>query len=148
MENKAISNVLNLFLATLRAIYLLHQFNHWTCKHNNFYGLHLLFERIYKSAQENADLAAEKFIGVFGPDTLDYEKQAELIAKILKLYKNMEDDPVKMSMTAEADFLKLSQKCYDILKNKSVMTMGLDDAIMSISSDREEAMYLLQQTAE
>jgi DNA-binding ferritin-like protein len=72
-----------LYIACLKAMTLIHQHNHWTTKGEDFYGDHLLFERIYKSAQENLDLAAEKFIGVLGEECMDYKLQADLLNKVL-----------------------------------------------------------------
>ena len=78
----------NMYVAMLRAIYNVHQNNHWLTEGDNFYGNHLLFQRIYESAQENADLAAEKFIGNLGRESVNQTLQAELIAKITKTVYN------------------------------------------------------------
>jgi len=131
------------YLALLRSLYLTHQNNHWLSKGDNFYGNHLLFQRIYESAQVNSDLAAEKFIGVFGSECVSLKDQSEYIYKITK---NLDDkDPVKLSLSLEKTFLDFSKEFYGQLKAKDLMTLGLDDMIMSIASDREEAVYLLQQ---
>lgn len=132
-----------LYVATLRAIYLIHQQNHWLTKGDNFYGDHLLFQRLYEAAQENADSAAEKFIGVLGEEVLDYEFQAKLLNKVILNFKNLSHEPLALSLKAEKEFLKLSKEVYNRLE--SVMTLGMDDMIMSIASKSEEAVYLLQQ---
>jgi DNA-binding ferritin-like protein len=135
-----------LYIATLKTIALIHQQNHWTTKGDSFYGDHLLFERIYNSALENLDLAAEKFMGLLGPDCLDYTLQAELLHKVLLKYKGLEGEPLSMSLSIEKDFLKLSQQAYDSFKeDEGKLTLGLDDMLMAIASKREEAVYLLQQ---
>lgn len=76
-----------LYVATLKALALIHQHNHWTTKGEMFYGDHLLFERLYNSTLENLDLAAEKFIGVFSDECLNYDLQTELLHKVLLKYK-------------------------------------------------------------
>ena len=43
-----IERLANLYTATLRAIYHVETFCHWTTKGLGFYGNHLLFERLYK----------------------------------------------------------------------------------------------------
>lgn len=134
------------YIAFLRALYLLHQNHHWLISGNNFYGHHLLFERLYKSAQENADLAAEKFIGLFGSESIGAKEQGKLIADFLDKYTS--ENYVEASLAAERDFLKFSNDVYYEFKNsEGKMTLGLDDMIMSIASQREESVYLLQQTA-
>jgi DNA-binding ferritin-like protein len=135
-----------LYIATLKAIALIHQHNHWTTKGEMFYGDHLLFERLYSSTLENLDSAAEKFIGVFGDECLDYDLQADLLYKVLVKYKNLEGSPAEMSLAVEKDFLKFSQEAYECFEGESRLTLGLDDMIMEIASKREDACYLLQQT--
>lgn len=140
------SKVGALYVATLKALSLIHQHNHWTTKGVSFYGEHLLFERLYKSTLENLDLAAEKFIGVFGDQCLGYDLQAELLNKVLVKYKNLEGSPIQMSLEAEKDFLKFSKDAYNCFEEEGKLTLGLDDMVMSIASDREAAVYLLQQS--
>jgi DNA-binding ferritin-like protein len=140
-----------LYVAALKSVALIHQQNHWTVKGGSFYGKHLLFERIYDSALENLDLAAEKFVGAFGIECIDYAMQADFLNKMLCRYKDlaseMEDDvPLKLSLTAEKDFLEYSEHVFNCLEEEGKMTLGIDDMIMSIAGDREEAVYLLQQS--
>lgn len=132
------------YVSLIRAVYLVHQNNHWITSGNNFYGNHLLFERIYKSAAEDADLAAEKFVGLFGVEVLDLHMQAQMIGKILEDFSS--GDPGHTSIEIEKKFLDFSQKFYDIVKQEDKMSLGLDDMIMSIASNREGAVYLLKQS--
>lgn len=140
------NKVAALYVASLKALALIHQHNHWTTRGKTFYGDHLLFERLYNSTLENLDLAAEKFMGVFEDSCLDYDLQTSLLNKVLLKYKNLEGSPAQMSLAAEKDFLKFSQDAYDCFQEEDKMTLGLDDMIMAIASNREEAVYLLQQS--
>jgi DNA-binding ferritin-like protein len=134
-----------LYVATLKCMALIHQHNHWTTKGSNFYGDHLLFKRLYESASEDLDLAAEKFIGVLGEEIMNYDFQTELVNKILSKYSNLEGSPKEMSMEVEKDFITFSASAYECLKKEGKMTLGLDDMIMAIASKREESVYLLKQ---
>jgi DNA-binding ferritin-like protein len=134
-----------LYIATLKAISLIHQHSHWTTKGLLFYGDHLLFERIYKSALEDLDLAAEKFIGLFGEDCLNYQLQADLLNKVILKYKGLEGKQLAMSLAIEKDFLKFSKDAYNCFEEEGTLTLGLDDMVMAIASNREGAVYLLQQ---
>lgn len=135
------------YVAFLRALYLLHQNHHWLSQGANFYGNHLLFERIYKSAEENADLAAEKFIGLFGAEAIDIKSQPALIQEFLDKYSSS-GDLVTSSCEAEKFFLEFSKAFYTELKKDSdKLSLGLDDAIMTIANDRETSVYLLKQTS-
>lgn len=135
-----------LYVASLKAISLIHVHNHWTAKGIAFYSDHLLFERIYNDILKNLDMAAEKFIGLFGASCLDYETQADLLHKVLIKYKNLEEAPVAIALQVEKDFLKFAQQAYNIFEDEETLTLGLDDLIMSIASKHEEIVYLLQQT--
>jgi DNA-binding ferritin-like protein len=135
----------NLYIASLRSLYLIHQHGHWTTKGLTFYGDHLLFERLYKQASEDADIAAEKMIGLFGESAFDYVKQFELIGKIGANYAKYEGNPIKMSLAIVADFIKLSKQFYDYLESENKMTLGLDDLIMNLANKQEESSYLLNQ---
>lgn len=139
------SKIAALYIASLRAISFIHTQSHWTTKGNSFYGDHLLFERLYNSSLENLDLAAEKFMGLFGSDCLNYTLQADLLYKVLLKYKGLEGEPLEMSLAIEKDFLKFSKDAYNCFEEEGKLTLGLDDMVMAIASKREEAVYLLQQ---
>ena len=139
------SKVGALYIATLKAIALIHQHNHWTTRGTAFYGDHLLFERLYNSTLKDVDLAAEKFVGLFGDDCLNYDLQTELLNKVLLKYNHLEGSPVEMSLAIEKDFLKFSKEAYDCFERESKLSLGLDDMVMAIASQREESVYLLQQ---
>lgn len=134
-----------LYLATLRAMSIIHQRNHWTTSGDTFYGDHLLFDRIYESANENIDTAAEKFMGLFGAEPLDYDTQTTLLNKVLLKYKKLDGSPVDMSLAIEKDFIKFSKDAYNCFEEEGRLTLGLDDMITAISGMREESVYLLQQ---
>ena len=91
------------YIASYKALALIHQHNHWTTKGSSFYGDHLLFEKLYNKALEDLDLAAEKFMGIFGDECLDYSLQTNFLSKSLEHYKDLEGSPVEMSLAIEKD---------------------------------------------
>lgn len=129
------------YVAALRAIYIIHQQKHWLSKGDSFYGNHLMFQRLYESAQKDLDLAAEKFIGLFGDECLDLNLQNQLLSKLLSKF-NDEDN----NLAVEKDFLVFTNHAYECFKSEGKLTKGLDDMIMSIASNREEAIYLLSRS--
>lgn len=134
-----------LYIASLKAMALIHTHNHWTTKGNDFYGDHLLFERIYKSALEDLDSAAEKFVGLFGTECLNYDFQTTILNKVLSKYKILSKKHADMSLAIEKDFIKLSGDVYNCFDDEGKLSLGLDDLLMSIASNREASVYLLQQ---
>jgi DNA-binding ferritin-like protein len=141
MEN--IFEFANFYLAFLRALAILHQSHHWLTRGKNFYGNHLLLDRIYRTAADNSDLAAEKFVGVLGDEVLDLSLHNAYIHSILKSFEG--EDPIQISLAAEEKFQALSEKLYDLLEKSGKLTLGMDDMIMSIASKSEESSYLLGQ---
>lgn len=139
------------YVAFLRSLYLIHQNHHWLVSGESFYGNHLLFERIYKTAAENADSAAERFIGLFGAEALGLQEQPNLIQEILGKFSENSDisysSLVKSSREAEEEFLAFSTEFYNENKSTDNMTLGLDDLLMSIASERETSVYLLKQVS-
>jgi DNA-binding ferritin-like protein len=146
------AKLMNAFVSYLRALYMLHQNNHWQGGGQGAYGNHLLFERLYKQKQEDADAAAEKCIGLFGPESIDLSSQMPAITKIAAKfsYTNYAGEDVShsyltSSLEAEQEFVKFAKNLYDALKASDAMTLGLDDLIMSIASNAETSIYLLKQ---
>jgi DNA-binding ferritin-like protein len=139
------SKVAALYIATLKAIALIHQNSHWTTKGEPFYGDHLLFERLYNSALEDLDVAAEKFVGLFGSEVLNYDLQADLLHKVLLKYSGLEGSPTEMSLAIEKEFLKFSRSAYDCFEEEGRASQGLEDMMPAIASSRETSVYLLQQ---
>lgn len=128
--------IANLYVAMLRQMYLIHQYSHWTTRGEAFYGDHLLFERLYKSAGEDADLAAEKMIGLFGAEGVEFNSQRDFMSMIAAKYAEFDGEPAIMSLKAEKDFLEYSKQAYESFKDEGVLSLGLDDMIMSIASKR------------
>lgn len=132
------SNILCSYLAMQRTMYLVFQHTHWKF---NKYGNHLLFERLYKDVIELIDATAEKIIGIFGNEALAHDEQLEIITGMYNKYKS--DDHMKNSLDVTKDFLIVSKRVYDQIKEMNDMTLGLDDMIMSQSNEVEEYIYLL-----
>lgn len=132
--------LLSLYTAFARALYSLHQQNHWAAKD---YGNHLLFQRLYEESQEIADSSAERTIGLCG--TLEYEGSETVIVKRFAPKVKTIQGLLESSLGIENAFQKLSRKIYDHLKKENLLTLGLDDLIMSQSSIGESHIYLLQQ---
>lgn len=132
------------YIALLRTAYNVHQNSHWRTSGSNFYGNHLLFQRLYESAGKDADGAAEKMIGVFGDETLNLSIQAQLIGKMMAKYSG--SSPLENSMAVEKAILAFSDKLYEALGEADKLSLGTDNFLQGVADKREEAVYLLKQT--
>lgn len=135
---------LGAYISFLRALGLIYQNDHWEVANSGFYGDHLLLDRLYETTLENIDAISEKGIGLFGTDVVDLGAQITLIKTIIDKYKALK--PMERSLAAVKDFLEISTKTYQDIKESGDMTLGLDDLILHIHSEQETSVYLLQQT--
>ncbi len=131
---------MSLYVDFLRALSLIHQRNHWIAQGPNFYGDHLLFQRLYNEVQKMADQAAEKTLGLYGELTSGPRTMAELITKYEK-----DEKPIQSSLDATKGFIELCTQVYEGLQKNDAMTLGLDDLVMALANQAESHAYLLQQ---
>ncbi|MCK9567870.1 hypothetical protein M0R72_02820 [Candidatus Pacearchaeota archaeon] len=131
--------ILSAYVAFTRALYTLHQQNHWEAQ---AYEDHLLFQRLYEDAQDLADDAAERTMGLCGEVVLE---GAEAIAKKFEARIKTLSSLLESSLEIERAFQDVGQNTYNVLKEKEMLTLGLDDLIMSQASQGEVHIYLLQQ---
>lgn len=150
-KSSSVGRAMGKYTAVLRGLSIIHQQAHWTSKSTNYYGDHLLFDRLYNETSNHIDDAAEKTIGLFGMDPLDLESHIkttkEFVDDVTK-ESDKTDSPdmlAKRSLLAEETFLKMSKTLYDTLKEEGSMSLGLDDMIMAIANDHETFVYLLKQ---
>ncbi len=133
--------LLSFYVAFTRAMSLLHQENHWAAQH---YGDHLLFQRLYEEVQgEIVDDAAERVVGLCG--SLLLQGTESDIAKKFSPKDKTITSLLKSSLAIEKAFQSICKKTYEEIKDKDMMTLGLDDLIMAQASIGETHIYLLQQ---
>lgn len=137
------ASLLNMYLAMLRGLYIIYQHGHWKCAGSNFYGNHLLFNRIYDDVSDLSDSVAEKLIGLYGNEALNHKEQASIISEFVSKFE--EDSVVENAFTATKVVLEFSDDLFNRLKEMGELSLGLDDLIMSNSSKLETFKYLLQQ---
>lgn len=136
-------------LIALRACYLVHQQAHWESRGTGYYGDHLLYERLYEEAEESADELAERIAGLMGYETLSIHGQWEEMMECPRLLEMMcLTDPLQRSTTAEQLALEKLEEAYRICKEPGEISLGLDDLLMGLCSEREHALYLLRQRGE
>jgi DNA-binding ferritin-like protein len=140
MDEKA-HHLLSVYVAFTRALYSLHQQNHWASVN---YGDHLLFQRLYEESLELVDDAAERTIGLCGSLLLE-GSEASIVKKYAPKEKSLVE-LIKSSLAIEEAFQVICKKVYNIIKEKEMMTLGLDDLIMSQADIGETHIYLLRQS--
>ena len=135
-------------LAALRALRWSYHTKHWMVSGGHFYGDHLLFERLYDgkpSLDDAADGLAEKMVAIFGPAAVCSRAIWPLSGAFLDRGMAANDCPYRQSLAMEAELQSLLSKTYATLKAKKALSLGMDDLLMSLANEREQAIYLLQQ---
>lgn len=137
--DEEVNSLMSQYVAITKALYLLHQQNHWDAiSHGN----HLLFERLYEEVLEISDETAERVIGLCGD--VKFGGFEEIALKFMPQEKT-NDSLLKSSLALEEAYQQFSKKLYDTLKEKDFITLGLDDLIMGNASEGENRIYLLKQ---
>lgn len=131
-------------LASLRALLELHRTHHWQASGPTSYSDHLLFQRIYEPIPAQVDTLAEKLVALYGSEVVHLPRQLSMMQKYLQIWTSGRES-LEASLFAEQDFQKIISKCYNLLKASGRLTLGLDDFLMSLSSEHDTAIYLLRQ---
>lgn len=143
LRSKKSKDLLKEVLAMLRAQQWLYQTYHWQAKGENFYEMHLLFERLYDSVGDQIDNLAEKLVGYFGIEEVDMKDAIARTQKWINTWAS--DNAVDSALKAEKQFQSLLRRTYDTMNQKKELSLGLDDYLMATASDHEVALYLLGQ---
>lgn len=141
---------LQVLLAILRGAHWAHWTSHWQVRGESQYGDHLLLERIYQSLIEEIDTLAEKIVGTYGGRAVSPVDQAQLMANtILPIAEvQAEDNPILRALIVEEALQVAFKNIYKALKEMDVLTLGMDDFIMSMANAHESNLYLLRQRCE
>ncbi len=136
---------LRVLLALLKAQNLIYQDAHWEVRGPNFYGNHLLFERLYKAVLEHIDSLAEKMVAMYGPEAVNAAMLVRLECKWMDHWSKIECFH-KRGLQAEADFEVTVDHAYGILEASEELSMGMDDCLMAMMNAHETHRYLLLQS--
>lgn len=141
---KAIFNFTN-------ALYYMYYNMHWKSAGTNYYGDHLLFQRLYEDEVEEIDQLAEKTLGVFlDQGLLNPAQDLANAAKVLSEFFPQDMDPKDFAfaaIAAEKKFLELIDEVLEDLEEEDQKTNGIDNLLQGIADKHEEHLYLLQQRA-
>lgn len=135
---------LAVLLGYMRGLQLLQHSHHWQTQGNSFYGDHLLFQRIYEGMTGEVDTIGEKVVGLGQPSLTNYFKQHSLMKMFLDNVTS-KDNYFQVSLRAELMFCALGEVIMDGLKNKGLLTVGLEQALGTILDTHETYIYLLKQ---
>ena len=142
---------LGVFIDLLRALSLLHHTHHWQTQGSQFYGDHLLYQRLYELADGQIDMVGEKAVGLGSADLVLARHSLENMRRYIEAIEDTDtmDAPAlkmaKRSLLAEKSFITAGEKMMDQLKSKGLLTRGVEQLLGTILDQHEGLLYLLKQ---
>jgi DNA-binding ferritin-like protein len=141
---------LGVLVSILRAASIVHQGHHWQTRGGNFYGDHLLFERLYNDSLGFIDQIAERAVGSGSRDLVCPKTQLRQASDLAQLWCSTPEEPtsfdmVGVSLRIEQDVLGALKAARLSLESKGLLTDGTDNLIQGVADKHEEFVYLLQQ---
>lgn len=134
------------FLAVTEGLQTIHHSHHWQTKGENFYGDHLLYQRLYEAILPEIDLIGEKLIGVSQDVSLtNYFKRIKSMEMFLKAVTHSDQPYVVVSHDAELTYVRMGGELMDQLEQAGLLTRGLEQMLGNILDKHEEHIYLLEQ---
>jgi DNA-binding ferritin-like protein len=135
---------LKILLSYLRALSEIYQHAHWESSGTNYFGDHLLYERLYNETSGEIDGVAEKTIGISGDSKIinpieDSKITSQIVTKFTKGEFNPESFP-EIAIAAEKELIKIIANLMAAKPSDGVQNM-----LQGISDKHEGHLYLLQQ---
>lgn len=130
-------------LANLQALYTAHQSAHWRSKGDNFYGDHLMYQRMYEGIQSEIDSVAERLIATTNDETLlDPSRMLAASTAALKTIV-VAGDIASSMLIAEKTFLKHLCNIIEAMDHVGALSVGVENLLQGIADKHEEHIYLL-----
>jgi len=138
-------------LAVLRAMQTSIHEGHWVVKGSNFYGDHLLLQRIYAgddgspALQDEIDSLGERIVAYAGSSFVDSRVVTTKALQLIKVWQATSSDPIAQALHAEESLQLAIRAVYDALKGSGELSLGLDDFLMAMADAHDTNIYLLRQ---
>ena len=115
-------------------------------KSGNFYGDHLLLERVYSGVVEEIDTLAEKTVALYDVSAVDPLEQIDLSQTVVADFcMNTNKNPMLRSLQVEEYLQSLLQEVFSYLETQKALPLGLNDYIAATANNHETYLYLLRQ---
>lgn len=142
---------LAVLLSMLRAANWVYQSHHWQTRGPQFYGDHLLYERIYEKTLKSIDALAERAVGAGDFPLVNPIVSSKQVGDMVRMMCTGEgqspDQYVITSLKATAATLAMLRTVYEALSRKGKLSHGTDNLLQDIADKLEGHIYLLKQRA-
>ena len=142
---------LAVLLSMLRSTSFIHQAHHWQTRGPQYYGDHLLYERLYTELAESIDGLAERAVGAGDYPLVNPVVSSKQMSDMIRLVCNgsgqTPEQYVVQSLKSVAATLGLLRLVYDALGKKKMLTHGIENLLQGVADKLEGQVYLLKQRA-
>ncbi len=135
-------------LALLRTLRWHYHTAHWRVRGPQFYGDHLMFERLYQgdpSLEKEIDSLAEKMVALYGRDAVASQAIWPEATAALKGAVGRHWCPYRQALDLEREVQSTLKSAHATLEAEGKLTPGLDDYLIALGNERDTAIYLLTQ---
>tara|TARA_Y100000389_G_scaffold185250_1_gene204478 strand:- start:310 stop:1188 length:879 start_codon:yes stop_codon:yes gene_type:complete len=135
-------------LALLRTLRWHYHTTHWRVYGKNFYGDHLMFERLYQgdpSLDDEIDKLGEKMVSLYGRDAVASQTIWPDATRSLETAIKQSECPYRQALALEGEVQQTLKSAYDTLQTEGKLTAGMDDYLLALANERDTATYLLKQ---
>lgn len=131
-------------LTGLYALAVATQSAHWRAIGENFYGDHLLYQRMYDDISKEIDAVGEKYAGIGGDETILDPRR--LLSATVSASQQMltAGDLANTILLAQSNFLNRVAALLKILEATGKNTPGIENLLASIIDTHENHVYLLK----
>jgi uncharacterized protein len=134
-------------LAILRGQHWLYFSSHWQASGPNFYGQHLMLERLYSGLHDEFDTLAEKMVAQYGEPVVAPGVILGLMAACVAQWSTESVPAMEGLVASENDLQATIRSLYDDMKAAGQLSAGLDDYLLSLANDHDTNAYLLGQAS-
>lgn len=145
------AEMMSTILSFTEALRTMYEHLHWRSSGVNYYGDHLLYERLYDSVTEEIDAVAEKTVGIFGDNAIGPNSTSSDATHILSAIVSDEaksDEFPSIAIKAEEKFIEIIKESLDKMSDSGELTDGMENMLQDIVDTHEGHLYLLKQRAE
>lgn len=119
---------------------------HWNAKGANFYGTHLMLQRIYTEIDEQIDTLGEKIASMYGKVDMGLVRaQAHYHLYDVETFYTALGETIEKTQTNSDALLHLIKEAPRSFPTGSVS--GLDDYLMALNNSLDTFLYLLRRSA-
>jgi len=130
-------------IAILRSLSHYYQTIHWVANGTQYYGDHLLLQRLYDEVTPEIDTVGEKALGITKENAT--VNLVENISMVLKIVTNMEYGAMDVCFTSALKLERAFVKFCEDQATSSQNTEGVKNMFADMADKHEGHVYLIQQ---